>query len=114
MSLPDDSGVPQTLAVFGDQGLYPYSSVGNLIDDARAGWAAGGIQGVLHLGDLSYNMAMANGTRGEARRREPQASDARERARSEGPIVKPALLHGCLLLSTLLTPNTNPVCPPTI
>jgi hypothetical protein len=56
-------GAVQTLAVFGDQGLYPYSSVGNLIDDARAG--AGGVQGVLHLGDLAYNMGMSNGTRGD-------------------------------------------------
>ena len=60
------AGAAQTLAVFGDQGLYPYSSVGNLIDDAAAGWAAGGIQGVLHLGDLAYNMAMSNGTRGDS------------------------------------------------
>ena len=53
------AGAPQTLAVFGDQGLYPYSSVGNLIDDAE-------IQGVIMLGDAAYNMAMANGTRGDA------------------------------------------------
>ena len=58
------AGAVQTLAIFGDQGLYPYSSVGNLIDDARAG--AGGVQGVLHLGDLAYNMGMSNGTRGDA------------------------------------------------
>ena len=60
------AGATQTLAIFGDQGLYPYSSVGNLIDDAKRGWAAGGIQGVVHLGDLAYNMAMSNGTRGDA------------------------------------------------
>jgi 3',5'-cyclic AMP phosphodiesterase CpdA len=53
---------PQRMAVFGDQGLYPYSSVGNLIDDARAG----AIHAVLHLGDLAYNLAMANGSRGDA------------------------------------------------
>jgi hypothetical protein len=85
VALPDGRGdVPQTLAVFGDQGLYPYSSVGNLIDDAHAGWAAGGIQGVLHLGDLSYNMAMGNGTRGEGggacRAEAAPASDASELA----------------------------------
>jgi hypothetical protein len=60
VSLPT-AGAPQRMAVFGDQGLYPFSSVGNLIDDARAG----AINSVLHLGDLAYNLAMANGSRGD-------------------------------------------------
>jgi hypothetical protein len=55
------AGAVQKMAIFGDQGLYPYSSIGNLVDDLRAG----DIQSVLHLGDLAYNMAMANGTRGD-------------------------------------------------
>lgn len=55
-------GEPQRMALFGDQGLYPYSSVGNLLDDA----AGGAIDALIHLGDLAYNLAMANGTRGDA------------------------------------------------
>lgn len=52
---------PLRFALFGDQGLYPFSSVGNLLDDR----AAGRIDAVLHLGDAAYNLAMANGTRGD-------------------------------------------------
>ena len=55
------AGAAQSLAVFGDQGVYPYSSLGNLLDDL----GAGAISAVLHLGDLAYNMAMENGTRGD-------------------------------------------------
>lgn len=56
------AGAAQRMAVFGDQGLYPYSSVGNLIDDL----SGGAIHSVLHLGDFAYNLAMSNGTRGDA------------------------------------------------
>lgn len=60
LSIPQSNAV-RTYALFGDQGLYPYSSVGNLIDDQ----ATGKIHGILHLGDVSYNMEMSNGTRGD-------------------------------------------------
>lgn len=52
---------PVSFAVFGDQGVYPYSSIGNLRDDV----ANDAIQFLVHLGDLSYNLAMDNGTRGD-------------------------------------------------
>ena len=55
------AGAVQKFAIFGDQGVYPYSSIGNLIDD----YAQGKIQSVIMLGDLAYNLGMANGTRGD-------------------------------------------------
>jgi len=45
LSIPLSDTV-RTYALYGDQGLYPYSSVGNLIDDHTAGK----IHGVVHLG----------------------------------------------------------------
>jgi hypothetical protein len=55
------AGAPLSFALFGDQGLYPFSSVGNLLDDR----AAGRIDFMVHLGDLAYNMEMASGGRGD-------------------------------------------------
>jgi hypothetical protein len=52
---------PMRFALFGDQGLYPYSSVGNLLDDR----INGKIDFIVHLGDLAYNMAMEAGGRGD-------------------------------------------------
>jgi len=61
VTLPPPQQRERTYALFGDQGLYPYSSVGNLLSDL----AGGKIDSVIHLGDLAYNMEMGNGSRGD-------------------------------------------------
>lgn len=64
LSAPDlaPGTFPVRFAIFGDQGVYPYSSIGNLRDDLSS---TEPIQAMVHLGDLAYNLAMQNGSRGD-------------------------------------------------
>lgn len=52
---------PLRFALFGDQGVYPFSNMGNIYDDV----AADAVSFVVHLGDVAYNMAMEGGGRGD-------------------------------------------------
>jgi hypothetical protein len=52
-----DPAQPLRFAIFGDQGVYPFNNMGNLIED-RAG---GLVDLVVHLGDAAYNLAMQGG-----------------------------------------------------
>lgn len=58
-----DPARPLRFAIFGDQGVYPFNNMGNLIED-RAG---GLVDLVVHLGDAAYNLAMQGGGEGAAR-----------------------------------------------
>jgi hypothetical protein len=60
LSIPPATAV-QRFALFGDQGVYPYSNIGNLMDHQ----AGGDISSIILLGDLAYNLGMDNGTRGD-------------------------------------------------
>lgn len=48
-------------AVFGDMGVYSYNNMGNMFDDMQSGL----IDAIVHLGDHAYNIAQADGRRGD-------------------------------------------------
>lgn len=56
-----DAAAPLRFALFGDMGLYPFNNLGNLVNDVEGEL----VEAVVHLGDLAYNLAMDNGTRGD-------------------------------------------------
>ena len=55
-----DGGVTK-IGIFGDMGVYKYNNMANLERDAKAG----DIDAVIHLGDHAYNIAAADGLRGD-------------------------------------------------
>lgn len=53
--------LPTKFAIFGDMGVYAYNNMGNLERDLDAGK----IDAIVHLGDHAYNLADADGGRGD-------------------------------------------------
>ena len=52
---------PTKFAIFGDMGVYAYNNMGNLERDVDEGR----IDAIVHLGDHAYNLADADGARGD-------------------------------------------------
>eukprot|EP00940_MAST-03C_sp_MAST-3C-sp2_P002901 g2901.t1 len=56
-----DDNMPTRFAIFGDMGVYSYNNMANLERDVDAGT----IDAIVHMGDHAYNIAEANGARGD-------------------------------------------------